>query len=445
MQLHSARAHLLGLYSLTPEPNPQQNPTPNITPQRRGLRSRVGQLHGDGGPDRFPDSVHGDPVRIPACLLGPCNLYTIPSKVLPSQARNSHFPPLPKQYRTHRQQHISNPARSLFSLALSFSCLSVCLSVHLFACFSLSLCFTLALSFVRHAGFPQQRGNHEYSCAQCCEPFPKHAPGYCDRSVCAWSENYTAYNTRFAMPGPASATPTAATAKSMYWSVVSSTSPRLTLPSLSPPSPMRPGHQPRGAKAESTACGFTRSLSLALARYGTHTRRAVRAQNYKSLHLVGIDAEYRNFVDHGFGEQLAWLAADLAAVNRTATPWVVVTGHYPAFSSFGQNMVDFNTTFGPLLQQHGVDVYHGGHVHNYERTLPQSGVVHLTNGAAGDTEACDPFPKSSPSWSAHRFSGFGWGELSANSTTLGWKFFRSKDGVLEDQWSKTKAGLPVSS
>jgi hypothetical protein len=26
-------------------------------------------------------------------------------------------------------------------------------------------------------------------------------------------------------------------------------------------------------------------------------------------------------------EQYAWLAADLAAVNRSVTPWVVVTAH----------------------------------------------------------------------------------------------------------------------
>ena len=160
--------------------------------------------------------------------------------------------------------------------------------------------------------------------------------------------------------------------------------------------------------------------------------------NYKSVHLVGVDAAYRNFADHGFGEQFTWLAADLAAVNRTATPWVVVTGHYPAWSSSGQNMVDYNTTFGPLLSKYGVDIYHAGHVHNYERVLPVDGTLHLINGAAGDTEACDAFPPPSPDWSVHRYSGFGWGELTANATTLEWKFFRSKDGVLEDQWSKTK-------
>jgi hypothetical protein len=69
-----------------------------------------------------------------------------------------------------------------------------------------------------------------------------------------------------------------------------------------------------------------------------------------------------------------------------------------------QNMVDFNTTFGPLFREHNVDIYHAGHVHNYERTLPLGGVLHLTNGAAGDTEACDAFPGPFPPWSAHRYS-----------------------------------------
>ena len=221
-------------------------------------------------------------------------------------------------------------------------------------------------------------GNHEASCSQCCEPFPKHAPGYCDRSVCAWSANFTAYNTRFSMPGPSSATPTAAAAQSMYWSV-----------------------------------------------------------NYKSVHLVGIDDSQGTTADHGFGDQLAWLADDLAQVNRSATPWVVVTGHIPYWSSCpASNCPDFNATFDPLFRKHGVDIYMAGHVHNYERTLPQGGVLHLMNGAAGDTEACTPFPQPSPVWSAHRYAGFGWGELRASMTSLEWKFFRSKDGLLEDQWSK---------
>ena len=66
------------------------------------------------------------------------------------------------------------------------------------------------------------------------------------------------------------------------------------------------------------------------------------------------------------------------------------------------------------------------------------------NGAAGDTEACTPFPQPSPAWSAHRYAGFGWGELHANMTALEWKFFRSKDGVLEDRWSKHKPKSPLS-
>jgi hypothetical protein len=43
--------------------------------------------------------------------------------------------------------------------------------------------------------------------------------------------------------------------------------------------------------------------------------------NHLALLKVGIDAEYRNFENHGFGEQLTWLAADLGTVNRTVTPW----------------------------------------------------------------------------------------------------------------------------
>lgn len=44
------------------------------------------------------------------------------------------------------------------------------------------------------------------------------------------------------------------------------------------------------------------------------------------VHLIGLSTE------HDFGEgspQLAWLAADLAAVNRSRTPWLIAGLHRP--------------------------------------------------------------------------------------------------------------------
>jgi hypothetical protein len=45
------------------------------------------------------------------------------------------------------------------------------------------------------------------------------------------------------------------------------------------------------------------------------------------IHVVGLDL---NKLDPA---QLAWLDADLAAVDRTTTPWIMVSSHFPVFHS----------------------------------------------------------------------------------------------------------------
>lgn len=40
-------------------------------------------------------------------------------------------------------------------------------------------------------------------------------------------------------------------------------------------------------------------------------------------------------ISGGFGDQLAWLAADLkaAVLNRAQRPWIIVSGHRPMYST----------------------------------------------------------------------------------------------------------------
>ena len=43
-----------------------------------------------------------------------------------------------------------------------------------------------------------------------------------------------------------------------------------------------------------------------------------------------------NDLDHG---QLAWLESDLKAVDRSITPWIIVSSHFPLYhASVSQNM-----------------------------------------------------------------------------------------------------------
>ena len=50
------------------------------------------------------------------------------------------------------------------------------------------------------------------------------------------------------------------------------------------------------------------------------------------VHLIGLDLNVYFFPSEYAGyraAQLAWLEKDLAAVDRSKTPWVVATSHFP--------------------------------------------------------------------------------------------------------------------
>jgi hypothetical protein len=72
------------------------------------------------------------------------------------------------------------------------------------------------------------------------------------------------------------------------------------------------------------------------------------------------------------GQQLEFLNADLASVDRTVTPWLVVAGHRPWYSTGGSSnrCKPCQTAFEPLFYKYGVDLAIFGHVHNSQRFLP---------------------------------------------------------------------------
>eukprot|EP00729_Bicosta_minor_P009103 gene9103-12667_t len=116
------------------------------------------------------------------------------------------------------------------------------------------------------------------------------------------------------------------------------------------------------------------------------------------IHMVGLDL---NTLPKGDPAQLAWLEADLASVDRSVTPWIMIMSHFPVFHSKakanenmslahylgdedlatytpdGENMdfiKDFQLAIAealqPIFSKYGVDIYNAGHVHSYESTWP---------------------------------------------------------------------------
>lgn len=60
-------------------------------------------------------------------------------------------------------------------------------------------------------------------------------------------------------------------------------------------------------------------------------------------------------------EQYKWLKKDLASVDRTKTPWVVVMSHRPMYSSaYSSYQKYIREAFEALFLEHGVDAYLSG-------------------------------------------------------------------------------------
>lgn len=116
-------------------------------------------------------------------------------------------------------------------------------------------------------------------------------------------------------------------------------------------------------------------------------------------------------------QQLDFLAADLASVDRTVTPWVIVAGHRTYYSTgVGNTCQPCQKAFEPLLYQYGVDLGVFGHIHNSQRFYPVNDSVadpngmknpkdpmYIVAGGAGNIEGLDSIGPE-PSYTAFAYA-----------------------------------------
>ncbi|KAI3697484.1 hypothetical protein L6452_30547 [Arctium lappa] len=177
-----------------------------------------------------------------------------------------------------------------------------------------------------------------------------------------------------------------------------------------------------------------------------------------SVHFVVISTEHewsRN------SEQYQWMIKDMAAVDRSRTPWVIFTGHRPMYSSCGSVDGRFVQAVEPLLVANKVDLVLFGHVHNYERTcavyknqckaMPKKGPdgvdtydngnyqapVHAIIGMAGFK--LDSFPSKAGSWSLSRITQFGYARVHTTMTELNFEFVNANTKKVEDRFRIIKS------
>lgn len=169
--------------------------------------------------------------------------------------------------------------------------------------------------------------------------------------------------------------------------------------------------------------------------------------DFGSLHTIMLSSE------HSCGEgsaQHAWLAKDLAGVDRMRTPWLVVELHRPMYNN-EQYLADYNVAVGfqrqfeDLLIQYGVDLVLAGHYHSYlrskriykDRADEERGVYHFTIGSAGGTH--DGVGLYDKDWVEFFDTDYGFGRITIkNSSVMHWERIRNDAIVVDEAWITNK-------
>ncbi|AQK89019.1 purple acid phosphatase [Zea mays] len=167
--------------------------------------------------------------------------------------------------------------------------------------------------------------------------------------------------------------------------------------------------------------------------------------------------------------QWEWLRAELARVDRAATPWLIVLVHSPWYSSNGYHYMEGETMrvqFERWIVAAKADLVVAGHVHAYERSHRVSNVaydiinarctpvrtrdapVYVTVGDGGNIEGiADNFTQPQPSYSAFREASFGHATLEIrNRTHAYYAWHRNQDGakvVADGVWLTNRYWMPT--
>lgn len=137
--------------------------------------------------------------------------------------------------------------------------------------------------------------------------------------------------------------------------------------------------------------------------------------------------------------QYNWLVADLASVDRSVTPWLIVLLHAPWYNSNTAHQGEgeaMRQAMESVLYNGHVDAVFTGHVHAYERCHRSynmqpdaAGPYYITIGDGGNREGlASDWQSPQPAWSAFRQASYGHGELEVvNATALHWTWHQNPD------------------
>ncbi|CAF1443716.1 unnamed protein product [Rotaria sp. Silwood1] len=159
------------------------------------------------------------------------------------------------------------------------------------------------------------------------------------------------------------------------------------------------------------------------------------------IHFVIFSAEH-DF--HRGSSQYIWLEQDLQSVNRSRTPWLIVSSHRPMYSSqiipkpyFIILMLQLYLE--PLFYKYHVDINLYAHIHSYERTCPMyqhrcvdDGITQILIGMAGQDLVS--YPYTGAEWSIYHDEQYGYTQLWANRTYLKFTYYHDVDDAIADEF-----------
>nr|CCA27923.1 calcineurinlike phosphoesterase putative [Albugo laibachii Nc14] len=168
--------------------------------------------------------------------------------------------------------------------------------------------------------------------------------------------------------------------------------------------------------------------------------------DYGPIHIIQMSSEH----DWRRGsEQFLWLEEDLKQVNRSVTPWIVLTIHRMMYTTqvgeAGDLVVSYHLRMEleDLLFKYKVSLIIAGHQHSYERSCrvrnglclkdDEQGPVHIVVGTAGAHLEQNGFSPSIGKWSVSHVVDWGYLRFSVTNQRMQMQFVLSRTGDVFDQ------------
>ena len=144
------------------------------------------------------------------------------------------------------------------------------------------------------------------------------------------------------------------------------------------------------------------------------------------LHVVMVHTELSSKMG---SRQHTFVAADLAAVDRAKTPWVILLGHRQMYAGNATAPENDLGDLEPLMVRHKVDVAFFGHMHYAQRSCPMVNAtcvttkdaagydapIHAIIGNAG--QGLFSFPAQRAEWSVYQGKEWGFSHMAIHNAT----------------------------